>query len=178
MQKTLLAVVVFFLASGTSFAAPKAVEKEPACNDQAKIYKICSDQHVLFTNAQKEAIAGKKNLVLILGADWCPWCVSLHRIFDREEFAQRFPEMKFVEIGIYKDRDRLASGDKVLEELMAMAKISERPEGVPILALLNPKSKKAHFIPTEPLEKNTKVSKGHDTEKLAEALKQAAALLK
>lgn len=156
-------------------ALSSAAQAADKCYDDKKIYKVCSPQDTLFDRASAKAKDKKKLLLVVLGADWCPWCVSLHRLLDVEEFRAKFPELRLVEIGLYKERERLASGDKVLERLMKSAGVKERPEGVPLLVVHNPENGKTVFIDTEPLEKNTEVSKGHDPGKLIEAIRKAEA---
>ncbi len=164
-----LLAFLFLLSTSAAYGA--------ACDDTKLIYKVCTDQEKLFEQSSAEAKKAGKKLIVVMGADWCPWCVSLNRIFGVEEFAKEFPSYQLAEIGVYKERDRFASGDKVLERLMKAAGEKTKPKGVPILAVFNPKSGKARFVDTEPLEKNTAVSKGHDPAKLKAAIEAAGANL-
>lgn len=140
-------------------------EAQP-CSDSGKIYKICSDQQATFQselNARKEKA---QNLVVIFGADWCPWCISLHKIMGQEK---NIP----LDIGLYQEREKVSSGFSVLEQVKKMAGEKKKLEGLPLLAVINPKNGKAIFVDTEPLEKNTKTTKGHDPKKLFAALREA-----
>lgn len=137
-----------------------------SCNDSGKIYKICSDQQAHFQSELNLHKEKGQNLVVIFGADWCPWCISLHKIMGNKKRAA-------LDIGLYQEREKVSSGFAVLELVKAMAGEKKKLEGLPLLALINPKNGKAIFIDTEPLEKNTKKSKGHDSKKIFAALHEA-----
>lgn len=171
MNKLLLLSLLCF-----PFVAEAAKKtKTAACEDSKLIYKVCSDQSKIFGKQLAQAKKNNKKLLVVLGADWCPWCVSLNRILHVEEFWKDLPGFELAEIGVYKGEDRFPSGDKVLARIMEAAGEKAKPKGVPILAVYNPNTSQARFIDTEPLEKNTSVSKGHDPEKLVKAIQQAAA---
>ncbi len=146
---------------------------EAPCNDAGKIYRLCADQTKIYADTLARAAKEKKLAVVVLGADWCPWCQSMHKIFaDPAPYAERFV---LAEIGIYNGRDKNISGEKVLEQVMREAKLTERPKGVPMLAVVNPKTKAAVLIDTGDLEQNTKEKKGHDPKKIWAALESARA---
>ncbi len=44
------------------------------------IYKVCADQMALFTEAVEKAKTENKLLMVKVGATWCPWCHSLHKM--------------------------------------------------------------------------------------------------
>lgn len=131
---------------------------------EEKIFKVCSDQVAAFAKELNNSEG--KYLVVGFGADWCPWCVSLHKLLDEAKLPR-------IDIGLYQDKEKVKSGYAVLDQVKAMAGNPKLPAGIPLLAVINTKSKRAAFIDTEPLEKNTKTSKGHDPLKLAAAIKRA-----
>lgn len=176
----MLRVKYFFLALFfVSGFTPISASAEEACDDSGKIYRICQDQKTIFAAAAEKAIAEKKNLLVVFGADWCPWCRSLNTMLNAEEVKESIsPDTVLVEIGVYKEQDKLPSGEEVLAQVIGYSKAKVNRKGVPLMALVDPVKKKAVFVDTAPLEKNTKVSKGHDPKKVSDALKKAAAKLK
>jgi len=151
---------------------PKAAEK---CDDAGQIYRVCSDQAAAFTSAEQAAQGKNKLLVVAVGAEWCPWCQSLHRLLDVSGLMKKYEkEYSLFELGLYQDRDKSATGQAVLNKLMAYAGEKTEPKGIPMLVVVDPVKKKARFIDTEKLEKNTPVSKGHDPEKVFKSIREAA----
>lgn len=166
-----MALFLAFLLPIFSFAAD--------CDDSGKIYRHCADQKKIYEAAMEKAKAEKQMLMLSFGADWCPWCRSVHTLLVVEKENHQIGGGAIVEeIAVYKDQDKLASGWEVLEEVAGFSKEKVDKEGIPILAVVNPVSKRAIFIDTGKMEKNTKVSKGHDVKKLQAAVKKAIATLK
>lgn len=159
--------------------APFARSTEKPCDDSGKVYKICSNQEEIFKSSVAKAKGENKNLVLVLGAEWCPWCLSLHKILHDPAFGGEFAK-RFVlaDIGMYEGKKKLESGLAVFAKLQEAAHSKKKLDGVPLLALMNPQNGKAVLIDTEPLEKNTKTSKGHDPKKVLAALEKAEAKLR
>lgn len=153
-----------------------------ACDDSAKIYKVCADQEAAFKKDVSEAKRQKKLLVLAMGAEWCPWCMSLHKMLREDpafagEFAKKY---QVGDIAMYDGKTKLPTGQTVLKQLQDSANDHDpkKVEGIPVLAMVNPVSGKAVIISTEPLEKNTKDHKGHDPAKVLAALGDAANALR
>ncbi len=170
-----LAALILSLHSLTAWAAGEA----PKCDDSGKIYKVCQDQETLYQESFDRAKAQTKILVVVFGAEWCPWCLSLHKMLNAPEFGGEFAK-KYVlsDIGVYQGKQKLESGGKVLTKLKELTRDATALEGIPVLGLVNPKNGKAMLINTEPLEKNTKTQKGHDPKKLIAALEKAAEAVK
>lgn len=90
------------------------------CNDNQKIYKVCSDQIAIYEQQHLIAIRERKLLVLVFGADWCPWCNSLNKLFNEESFIKNINRsMRFQEIGIYmyNSGKKVESGFTILSRL-------------------------------------------------------------
>ncbi len=167
----------FLFVLGLFFSS--AAVAEESCNDKTKIYKVCSDQGQIYKAKFDQAKAEGKILIVVAGADWCPWCRSLHDILVDKKFGGAFAK-RFVlaDIGLYKEKEKLPSGESVLQKLKDQAHFTNKLEGIPILALVNPKGDKTTFIDTAPLEKNTKTKKGHDPQKVLAALEKSAGYIK
>jgi thiol-disulfide isomerase/thioredoxin len=166
----------FFLGFLLVFVARKthAAESSP-CNDHGKIYKVCSDQEATYQNKLSDAKAQNKMLVVVLGADWCPWCVSLHKMLGSPRFGKGFSgKYELVDVGVYNGKVKVPSGDTILNHLKDQAHYARKIDGIPVLVLVNPQNEKAVLIDTEPLEKNTETKKGHDPKKVLAALEKAS----
>lgn len=161
----------WWLALGLLLISGPALATEP-CEPKGKTYPSCADQRLVLKEALARAKAEKKPLLLVFGADWCPWCVSLHRILRDAELPQA-KDYAVAEIALYLGEEKLPSGTEALTTVLGYAKQAKAEKGIPLMALVNAEKEKAVFVSTEPLEKNTKVSKGHDPKKLFAALAKA-----
>ncbi|MGZ3692859.1 MAG: thioredoxin family protein [Bdellovibrionota bacterium] len=163
--------ISLFLFLVAIFSANMA-RAEETCDPKGRIYPACSDQKVLLTDELAKAKKDHKMLLLVFGADWCPWCQSLHQMLKVAELPEA-AEYNIAEIALYDGQEKSPSGLAVLDRVLAFAKKKEAGSGIPLMALVNPVNEKAAFIETESLEKNTKVTKGHDPKKLFAALTKA-----
>ena len=148
-----------------------------ACNDEGKIYKVCADQEKLYSSAVDRAKKAKKKLLVVVGAEWCPWCVSLHKMFGAPEtlskdFSSRYDHVS-IAAHMPSSKEKVPSGIAVLEKLKKQAKFDGKIAGIPVLAVVDPKSGKTTLIDTEPLEENTATSKGHSSKKMLAAIEAA-----
>lgn len=165
-----------FLFLSLLLSWPAFAEGGPnVCNDDGKVYKVCSDQEEAFGAAVAKAKGSKKKLLVVLGAEWCPWCLSLHKMLSNPEAMQKgfAKNYDLVDIALYQDRNKIPSGISVQEKIKKDAGFTGKLAGIPVLALVNPTSGKAVIIDTEPLEKNTETTKGHDQKKVLAAIKSA-----
>lgn len=160
-----------------------ATAADSLCEDTDKVYKECASQEELYSAALEQAKVDKKTLVVVIGAEWCPWCISLHRMFH--DSAVITPELgkkySFVGIALYPAKDsktKIPTGLAVRDKLAKQASFKGKFTGIPILAVVNPSTGKTSLIDTEPLEKNTKTSKGHDSAKVLASLAKAAKKVK
>ncbi len=171
--------VAFFILLSIPFVQ---AEDSPTanCNDSRRIYKICSDQGKIFKQASAEALSKDQFVVVVFGADWCPWCHSLNKLFAKEEFMKKSADaFTVVEIGVYQPEsvDTVPSGIAVLEDLLIKNKVDASVfSGVPLLAVVDPATKKTVFIQTGDLEDNSN-GEGHDATKVLNALNEAMATL-
>ena len=149
-----------------------------ACNDEGKIYKVCSDQEAAYKAALERAKKAKKKLLVVVGAEWCPWCVSLHKMFGAPETLAKDFSAKYDHVSIAAhqttSKEKVPSGIAVLEKLKKQAKFEGQIAGIPVLALVDPKNGKTTLIDTEPLEENTATTKGHSHKKVLAAIETAA----
>jgi len=167
------------IALGIGFVGLEVMAKE--CKDSDKIYKICSDQSLPYKAAMDRAKGSGKLVLLSFGADWCPWCISLHKIANGAEFKKEFDlHLVFHEVGVfwYDSKDKVESGGKILQNVVeGNGKKMDVVDGYPYLVMVRPRDGKGVFISTGALEDNSK-GKGHDMGKLKTALNKAIAELK
>jgi|GEM_PF-7104477 len=176
-------MIRFFTIAAIFFNSAAHSADAPSCSDTDKVYKECANQEELYSAALSKAKADKKKLVVVIGAEWCPWCISLHKmLLDPSVITPELQkEYSFVDIAIYPAKDskkKLPSGVAVQELLAKKAGFKGKFGGIPVLAVVNAQTGKAELINTEPLEKNTETSKGHDPAKLLAALKEAGPKVK
>ena len=172
---------MIFLLAFLSFSSPTfaVAAAEAKCDDAGQVYRVCSDQAAAYQAAEQSAQGAQKNLIVVFGAEWCPWCHSLHRILGEPGIQKKYEkELALFEVGLYQEREKSPTGQAVLEKLMGYAGEKNAPKGIPILVVVDPVKRKARFIDTEKLEKNTATTKGHDSVKVLKSIKQAAASLR
>jgi thiol-disulfide isomerase/thioredoxin len=159
------ALLAFLLTTTFSFA----------CDDSSKVFKVCRDQKGALAEALEAAKRDKKLLVVSVGAEWCPWCHSMHGILGSPEFSKNTAgKFAVTDLALFQEREKLPSGLSAMNQLLQMAGGKDKFKGIPMLFVANPVSGQARYIDTEKLEKNTATTKGHDTQKVYAAVLQAA----
>lgn len=159
-----------FLLLSLSFPSYAASD----CDDSDKVYKVCSNQEDAYNLALERAKTEKKKLLVVVGAEWCPWCHSLHKMLGDAKLSKDFAKKySLVDIALYRAKEKLPTGLAVQNKLKEQAGYEKELKGIPVLAMVNPENGKTTLIDTEPLEKNTKTSKGHDAKKVLAALRKA-----
>jgi thiol-disulfide isomerase/thioredoxin len=142
-----------------------------ACDDSTKIYKVCADQLQAFQSSLAEAKKQNKYLFVVVGAEWCPWCISLHHVLREPGFGGDLANKFLVaDIALFNGKSKLPEGEAVVAKLQQFSGDKRKLEGIPVLALVNPANSKAILINTAPLEQNTKTTKGHDPKKVSMAI--------
>lgn len=164
------------------FVTSVAAAETPAesCDDSQLIYKICTDQKVIYAQKLQEASEQNKLMLVTFGADWCPWCKSLKRIFDQAKGELSTKYVVF-EIAVYypTSGDTFESGIQLTEEIMKLNNLDPKEtfKGIPALAVINPQTGKAAFISTGNLEDNSN-GYGHDVQKVMAAISAATSEVK
>ena len=159
------------------------------CPFDGVAYHACEDQMQRFASALAAAKAQEKVLLVVLGADWCPWCRALDKMLptdkvlgfkdERFDFPARYAIVNIaVSASAKGKRVRVPSGEAVSDLVMARAK-GKKPAGIPYFLIVDPKSGAASHRKTDDLEDPfDNKSSGHDPEKIREALKAAYAQLR
>lgn len=105
--------------------------------------------------------AQKKNkmILLIFGADWCPWCTALHELLEKNgkirDFLDKCYEVVFIDVG---------RKDKNMD-------INERygnpiQFGLPVIVVLDGEGNYMTTQETGVLENEDQTTKGHNPEKV------------
>jgi thiol-disulfide isomerase/thioredoxin len=165
-------------------AANSDFAKPAACPLPGAIYRPCEDQRVILAKALAEAKASNAKLIVVFGADWCPWCRSLEKILPTAgvlgdaEFKGRYT---FVNIAT----SVLANGQKIsvptgaeaLKNVEVNAKLASN--GVPFIAVIDPNRPDRIFATgTDDLEDNSGGQRGHSAEKIKQRLRLSEASLR
>ena len=155
----------------------------PACPVPTTAYKGCEDQVEVLKAALEEAKRQDKLLLVVFGADWCPWCRALDIMIPSDEimgfkgdgydYKGRYNFAKIAVSVIARPRNApVPSGITLIDLVAADAGIKKAP-GIPFIAVINPKTGKVFARDTEDLENNTATTKGHHAEKVRAVLREA-----
>lgn len=109
-----------FTMSASSFAGDITdceEETKPACDDSRLTYKTCTDQMKLFKEAKAKALAERKTLLLVIGAEWCPACQELSKVLKNSRFAELGKNFLYQPIALKKQFSNFPSGEEVLKAL-------------------------------------------------------------
>lgn len=156
----------------------------PACIDKDSIYKYCADQMKYFESLV--AKAGKENKILFLtfGADWCPWCQSMHKTTHEVGFTKKLAALPVLLANIPVSRKidgqkhPVDSGKAVFTKIAEDSKtVGTKIDGIPYLVFYNPKTHKAIFKDTGGLEASGEAV-AHDTEKVFSLIEASVKTLK
>jgi thiol-disulfide isomerase/thioredoxin len=152
MRTLILSLTIACLAMATPVSAQWAVPpaaytfKTPsACPMAWKRYDACADQMVKFTEALAKAQAGNRKLLVVFGADWCPWCRSIDGNLPTSDYLDHGDlkgKVDVVNIAVSAAKDgrkvRLASGIAV-QTLVTQALLLDKADGgIPFFALVDP----------------------------------------
>ncbi len=181
-----LIILAITLLTSVTFAVGKTVK----CDDKENIYKTCGDQKAPFAAAVEKAKRENKIIMITFGADWCPWCRSLHAVLSGSEFKKLLAKEKigdkslaaqitFANIGVSHrvgdDREAVLSGREIFAQIALDTKSGEQKiDGMPYLVFYDPAKGKAVFRESGNLEKGDDTV-NHDPVKIIAAIKESLA---
>ena len=97
------------------------------------IYDVKADGFALIQTARQQARAGNKRVLLDFGANWCPWCHALHRLFTTDDRVRDRLAADYVVVMIdVNQRHGTARNAAVNEKYGNPVK-----EGLPVLVVLD-----------------------------------------
>ncbi|MDD8016497.1 MAG: thioredoxin family protein [Acidobacteriota bacterium] len=156
MKKT----ISFFLFLSVLFLAPAlhALQAgEVPAREKPAIYDPAADVKALITAAMADAAAGQKNILLMFGGNWCPWCHFLHELFDSDRAIQDRLQKSFILIMVDVGEK---AGQPLNTDLLELYRV--KGMGYPSLAVLDAKGKLLAAQSSGVLEKG----RGHDPKKV------------
>ena len=157
---TLLAMLIFIIglySPATLTAADKAGKK-----NKPTIYDPDLDVKAAIKSSMDKAKKENKHILLMFGANWCPWCHKLHGTFKSNEAIKSFLKKNFilVMVDIGETKDKPLNRDLV-------AQFGVKGMGYPSLAVLDYKARLLASQNSGTLEKG----KQHDPERVMGFLK-------
>ena len=157
------AAILLLMALGLFFSRaflPAADVKE----SKPPIYDPAADVKSQVASALEKAGNGNKSVLLMFGANWCPWCHRLHELFQADAVIRRYLGDHYlvvmVDIGEKK-------GEPLNQDVVGKCSVPVKEFGYPCLAVLDSQGKVLCTQSTGILEKG----KGHDPEKVLSFLK-------
>jgi thioredoxin-related protein len=121
------------------------------------IYDPGADVKALIVKARADAVAGHKNLLLMFGGNWCPWCHRLHELFKADEAIRSRLAKSFVLVMVDVGEK---PGEKLNTDLLELYRV--KGLGYPSLAVLDAEGALLVAQSSGVLEKG----KGHDPKKV------------
>ena len=102
-----------------------------------KIYNPSSDAAEQIENAVAQAQAENKNVLLLIGGNWCPWCRKFHKYINEDQQIDSLINANYIRTYINYSKE-----NKNLETLKKL----EFPQrfGFPVFVILNEKGERIH----------------------------------
>jgi thiol-disulfide isomerase/thioredoxin len=174
MKVLICATTALLLAASSLVWAEDGPKKEETADAKKRIYDDKADAKAQIDAALASAKRENRRVLIQWGANWCPWCRSLHACFQTDPTLAKTLRSEYdvvlVDIGEGFFDQNL--------DLAAKYGADTKKHGVPFLTVLDGEGKVLVNQHTDPFETNEEGKKGHDAKKLQEFLKthQAAPL--
>jgi thiol:disulfide interchange protein len=123
-----LRVIVWALLAATALrAAPEYPARGP------DIYDPQADGFVLIDAALRQAKSAHRRVLLDFGANWCPWCHRLHRLFAQNDAIRRELAAGYVVVMIDVNQRKGPARNAAVNEKYG----NPIREGLPVLVVLD-----------------------------------------
>ncbi len=152
----------FFLALGLNHCSRQT---EDSVQLKLPIYQPDADARADIQAAIEKARAEQKNILLMFGANWCPWCHRLHALFQQNELVKKELAQNFVLVMI-----DLGRRDKNMDLDSLYGKPNQL--GLPALVVLDQTGKSLALQETGQFELPKAAGRGHDPEKVLAFLRK------
>lgn len=152
-----LAAIAALLASASSAMADwtkpptgYAYAQLSVCPKAYKRYLACADQMAIFNTAARKARDENRKLLVVFGADWCPWCRVIDGELPKAEMLEH-PELKgkvevvLIALNVKEGGKKytVPSGQAV-EDMLKARMVADKPQGfVPFFTVVDPKVTRA-----------------------------------
>jgi len=126
------------------------------------IYDPAADMKALIASAVNKAGLEDRNILLMFGGNWCPWCHRLHELFASDPQVEKFLAERYILLLVDVGEK---PGQPLNQDLVDLYRV--KGFGYPALAVLD---KQGHLLSAQTtgvLEKG----KGHDPAKIRAFLK-------
>lgn len=145
MRKLLTIIAILLFVSNVSFAQ----------NEKPQVYDENADPVLDIKNAIELAQKENKHIMLVIGGNWCPWCVKLDGLVksDEEIKAALYDNYELVKVNYSKGH--------IPEELLTKLEFPQRL-GFPVIVILDQNGKRIHTQNSAYLEEG----KGYSKKKL------------
>lgn len=160
--------LLLLVMEGYVFANPAYSDKYKDDFKFKNVYDSTANAEQDIQNAIKAAKMENKRVLLMFGANWCPWCQRLHHLIETNERVNQYLhehyELVLVDLG---KRDRNMQIDKRYG--------SPNKLGIPVFVILDSNGNQIHTQETGALEyPKGSAKKGHDPDKVMRFLKEWA----
>ena len=136
-------------------AAMLPAQAKPA--DRPAIYDPGADMKAQIAAAVKRAGAEERNILLLFGGSWCPWCHRLHGLFAADAAVKKVLAERYIVLLVDVGEK---PGQLLNQDLVEQYRV--KGFGYPALAVLDKQGKLLCAQSTGVLEKD----KGHDPAKV------------
>ncbi|MFC2107417.1 thioredoxin family protein [Bacteroidota bacterium] len=118
-------------------------------------YDINADGMEQLDDAVSQAAKENKNIMLVIGGDWCPWCRRLNKYINDSTEVKKFIQDNYVYVKINYSKEN---------KNLPLMKRLELPQrfGFPVIVILDKYGERIHTQDSGLLEKN----KSYDPRKL------------
>lgn len=152
-------------------------------------YAPCEDQMQRLATALEKARGEGKLLLIVLGADWCPWCRSLEKLLPTADvLARKDGQFDYAGTFAYTNiavsavaqgkKVAIPSGTTVEALLLGHSKVKRQSRSIPYIIVLDPTSGDVFHRGTGDLEDTFNVAQTHDVAKIRDLLRTAHAQLR
>jgi len=148
-MKNLLLILSLSLLTLGSFAQKTYKYYNPEANAKTDLKKAIT-----------KADAENKHVFVIIGGNWCPWCIKFSKYIEQETEIKNLLEKEYVIIKVNYSKEN--KNMDVLEDLQYPNRF-----GFPVFVILDKDGKKIHTQDSGYLEKD----KGYDKAKVSRMLK-------
>ncbi|MEJ2636646.1 MAG: thioredoxin family protein [Calditrichia bacterium] len=157
-MKSLFTSAILFLVALSALAGETR-------KDSQGPYDPTADAHKEIAHAIKMAQEKDQHILLMFGANWCPWCRALHKLMESNaainEYLKQNYQIVLVDVG-RKDKN-LDLNTRYGEPIKL---------GLPALVVLDRNGKQLVLQETGALETHDPAVKGHDPQKVMEFLEK------
>ena len=136
-------------------AAMLPAQSKPA--DRPAIYDPGADVKAQIAAAVKRAGNEERNILLMFGGNWCPWCHRLHELFGADAAIQKILAERYIVLLVDVGEK---PGQPLNQDLVELYRV--KGFGYPALAVLDKQGQLLCAQSTGVLEKD----KGHDPAKI------------